>query len=100
VPYLQVRKGEWIEIGSEINNLEKRKNLLLNVGNVAKMLPVKSEGACSLTLVPGPAHLIYSGKFKNEVASNSPPAISKLFLERPTIRLTRTLVSLHKLIFR
>jgi hypothetical protein len=44
-----------------INNLEKCKNLLLNVGNVAKMLPVKSEGACSLTLVPGPAHLIFSG---------------------------------------
>ena len=42
------------------------KNMLLIQGNVAKMLPVKSEGACSLTLVPGPAHLISqdnSGKF-------------------------------------
>jgi len=42
------------------------KNMLLILGNVAKMLPVKSEGACSLTLVPGLAHLISqdnSGKF-------------------------------------
>jgi len=40
--------------------------MLLIHGNVAKMLPVKSEGACSLTLVPGLAHLISqdnSGKF-------------------------------------
>ena len=39
--------------------------MLLIRGNVAKMLPVKSGSACSLTLVPGPAHLIsqdYSGE--------------------------------------
>ena len=35
--------------------------MLLNPRIVAKMLPDKSEGACSPTLVPGPAHLIFSG---------------------------------------
>ena len=39
----------------------KCKNMLLNLGNVAKMLPVKSGSACSPTLVPGPAQLIFSG---------------------------------------
>jgi hypothetical protein len=41
--------------------------MLLILWNVAKMLPVKSESACSLTLAPGPAHLFsqdYSGKIK------------------------------------
>jgi len=58
------------------------KNMLLNQGNVAKMLPVKSEGACSLTLVPRLAHLISqdnSGKIHNDLASNSPQAISNSF---------------------
>jgi hypothetical protein len=39
--------------------------MLLIPGNVVKMLPVKSEGACSLTFAPGLAHLIsqdHSGK--------------------------------------
>ena len=36
--------------------------MLLIHGNVAKMLPVKSEGACSLTLFPGLAHLISQDK--------------------------------------
>ena len=75
--------------------------MLLILGNVAKMLPVKSEGACSLTLVPGLAHLISqdnSGKF-TDLASNSPQAISRLFLERPLIALLKALVSLQKLRF-
>jgi hypothetical protein len=41
--------------------------MLLIPGNVVKMLRVKSEGACSLMLVPGLAHLIsqdYSGKIQ------------------------------------
>ena len=49
--------------------------MLLILGNVAKMLPVKSEGACSLTLVPRLAHLISqdnSGKIHNDLASKSP----------------------------
>jgi hypothetical protein len=40
--------------------------MLLIFGNVAKMLPVKSESACSLMLAPETAHLFsqdYSGKF-------------------------------------
>ena len=32
--------------------------MLLNLENVAKMLPVKSEGACSLTFDPGQSQLI------------------------------------------
>ena len=43
----------------------KCKNMLLILGNVAKMLPVKSESACSLTLAPGHPHLFsqdYWGK--------------------------------------
>jgi hypothetical protein len=42
--------------------------MLLIQGNVVNMLAVKSEGACSLTLAQGPAHLFsqdYSGKSKN-----------------------------------
>jgi hypothetical protein len=48
--------------------------MLLIQGNVVKMLAVKSEGACSLTLAQGPAHLFsqdYSGKIKM-LASCSP----------------------------
>jgi hypothetical protein len=75
--------------------------MLLIPGNVAKMLPVKSEGACSLTLVPGLAHLISQdlGQNHNDLASNSPRAISRLFLERPLIALLKALVSLQKLRF-
>lgn len=43
------------------------KNLLLIHWNVAKMLVVKAESACSLTLVPGKAHLfsqVYPGKIQ------------------------------------
>jgi len=73
--------------------------MLLILGNVAKMLPVKSEGACSLTLVPGLAHLISqdnSGKIHNDLASNSPQAISRLFLERPLIALLKSSCLLAK----
>jgi hypothetical protein len=76
--------------------------MLLIHGNVAKMLPVKSEGACSLTLFPGLALLISqdnSGKIHRDLASNSPQAISRLFLERPLIALLKALVSFQKLRF-
>jgi len=76
--------------------------MLLIHGNVAKMLPVKSEGSFPLTLVPGLAHLISqdkSGKYHNDLASNSPQAISRLFLERPLIALLKALVSFQKLRF-
>jgi hypothetical protein len=66
--------------------------MLLIPGNVAKMLPVKSEGACSLMLVPGLAHLIsqdYSGKIPNDLASNSSQGYFKFFLERPLIALLK-----------
>ena len=44
------------------------KNMLLILGNVAKMLAVKSEGACSLTLVPdqSPVFSGISSKFTND----------------------------------
>lgn len=74
--------------------------MLLILGNVAKMLSVKSKSACSLTLVPRLAHLISqdnSGKIHNDLASNSPRAISRLFLERPLIALLKALVFLQKL---
>ena len=64
--------------------------MLLIRTNVAKMLAVKSEGACSLMLVPGLAHLIsqdYSGKIHNDLATNCPQA--RFFLERPLIALQR-----------
>ena len=62
--------------------------MLLIPGNVAKMLPVKSEGACSLTLVPGLAHLISqdnSGKIHNDLANNSSSGYFKTLLERPLL---------------
>jgi hypothetical protein len=43
--------------------------MLLILVNVAKMLPVKSGSACSLTLAPEPAHLFSqdnTGKFQND----------------------------------
>ena len=61
--------------------------MLLILGNVAKMLTVKSEGACSLTLDPGLAHLIFSGllgQFHSELASDSPQGYFKT-LSRKTL---------------
>ncbi|HBB87835.1 MAG TPA: hypothetical protein DC047_09490 [Blastocatellia bacterium] len=55
------------------------KNLLLNEGIVAKMLVVKSESSCSLTLVPGPARLFsqeYPGKIND--LQNSPDKLAKI----------------------
>ena len=46
------------------------KNLLLIHWNVAKMLVVKAESACSLTLVPGKAHL-FSPVFTGLPGQNS-----------------------------
>jgi len=76
--------------------------MLLILGNVVKMLPVKSEGACSPLLVPGRAHLIsqdYSGKIPNDLASNSAPGYFKILSRKTSNCLTKALISLQKMGF-
>jgi hypothetical protein len=62
--------------------------MLLILGNVAKMLGVKSKGACSLTLVSRAAHLLsqsYSGQIHIDYPAIARRLNQDLSSKRPLI---------------